>query len=239
MKKTFNLFASLTLGLMVASCQNGLEEVINESAVQDELATTRAEIETPVDEEIIEEYAVGPTIFGPTIICDTSEKLYSVTPPSNCIYAIWSCNTNVFNIVDDSHKEYLRISLLNVNSIANETITATFYDAFNNVISVSRIYVGMNGPHPFNCSLRVLRSSDGIEVYPSSVYMEPYTYYYAFFDGVSNITLDWQFTYTNYVSTSGSTAYFQTGDSDFVLLNLYGKMSGSTIWKQIFGLTIY
>ena len=42
MKKTFRFLASLTLGFMVASCQNGLEEVINENDVQDELATTRA-----------------------------------------------------------------------------------------------------------------------------------------------------------------------------------------------------
>ncbi len=45
MKKTLIILASLSLGLMVASCQSGLEEVIDESAVQDELASTRAENE--------------------------------------------------------------------------------------------------------------------------------------------------------------------------------------------------
>ena len=186
MKKTFKLLVSLTLGIMIASCQNGLEEVIEESTVQDELATTRAEIETPVDEEILEEYAVGPTIDGPQIIINTNSKVYIVTPPTGSVNTVWSIsNPSLFNIIDEDDGQYI-IKLINTSSTADVTITATFYDSNNNVISQSRFYVGINGPHVNHCSLQVVRSSDGVEVYPThNTYMDPYSYYYAYFSSSS------------------------------------------------------
>ena len=244
MKKTFKLLASLTLGLMVASSQNGLEEVINESAVQDELATTRAEIETPVEEEIIEEYPVGPTISGPLIISNTYSKVYSVTSPPTSTHTVWTIsNPSLFNIIDEDDEQYI-IKLTNTTSTADVTITASFYDSNSNVISQSQIYVGINGPHANHCSLRVVRSSDGLEVYPThNAYMDPYSYYYAYFSSSSapyGMTLDWQYTYAN--DDDGSTnysSYFQTDANGYVLLSLYGKMSGSSIWKKLMGVTLY
>ena len=244
MKKYYYLFASLTLGLLVASCQNGLEEMIDESEVQNELATTRAEIETPIDEEILEEYAVGPTIDGPQIITNTNSKVYEVTPPNGSVNTVWSIsNSNLFNVIDSDEEQYI-IKLTNTSSTADVTITATFYDSNNNVISQSRIYVGINGPHANHCSLQVVRSSDGVEVYPThNAYMDPYSYYYAYFSSSSapyGMTLDWQYQFIDHDDNSTSnTSIFQTNDNAYAVLNIYGKMPGSTIWKKIMGVTMY
>ncbi len=44
MKKSLILSVGLSVGFMLSSCQNGLEELISESDVQNELATTRVNI---------------------------------------------------------------------------------------------------------------------------------------------------------------------------------------------------
>lgn len=242
MKKTFKLLVSLTLGIMIASCQNGLEEVIDESAVQDELATTRAEVETPIDEEIIEEYAVGPTIVGQKIITGTDTKTYLVSPPSNTSTR-WNYDRSVCDSICESDSQ-LQIKLKNGNSTANLTITATFLNPNQSINSVSTIYVGANGPHWRDCSLRVVRASDGVEIYPiHNDYMEPNTYYYAYFSSSTapyGMTLDWQYSYIeNHDYSTYYTSYFHTNDNGYAVLDIYGKMPSSTIWKKLMGVTLY
>ena len=244
MKTLFKLFASLSLGLMVASCQSGLEEVIDESAVQNELAVTRAEIETPIDEEIIEEYAVGPTISGPTIITGTSPYTYSVTPPLGSTRTNWSYNTSIFNY-GSSNNTTLMISLKNASTTADTSVTATFYDSDNNVISQSSFDTGVNGPHYNHCSIRVIRSSDGAEIYPNhTVYMEPNTYYYAYFSTSTggSMSLDWSFydEGMEILSSYAHTLYFKTGSYNYdCSLHVDGRLSGSSITKALLGVVLY
>ncbi|MBR1940729.1 MAG: hypothetical protein IJ845_05285 [Bacteroidaceae bacterium] len=244
MRKTFRFLASLTLGLMVASCQNGLEEVINESAVLDELATTRAEIETPIDEEIIEEYAVGPSISGPTIITGTSPYTYSVIPPPNSVLTVWSYNTSYFNY-GSSNNTTLMISLKNASTAADTSVTATFKDSDNNVISQSTIYTGINGPHYNHCSVRVIRSSDGAEIYPNhTAYMEPNTYYYAYFSTSTggSMDLDWSFydEGMEILNSYSNTLFFKTGSDNYdCFLHVDGRMYGSSITKALLGVILY
>ena len=244
MKSKVFFLASLTLGLMVASCQSGLEEVINESAVQNEQPTTRAEIETPIDEEIIEEYAVGPAISGPTIITGTNQVSFIVSPPSGCDKTIWTHNTAIFNEHGNS-KTALTVSLKNANTAADVTITATFYDINNNVISQSRFYTGINGPHYNHCSIRVIRSSDGAEIYPNhTAYMEPNTYYYAYFSTSTggSMDLDWSFydEGMEILSSYAHTLYFKTGSYNYdCFLHVDGRMYGSSITKSLLGVTLY
>lgn len=244
MKKTLKLFASLTLGLFVASCQNGLEEVINESEVQNELATTRADEDSSDDEEMPLRYPIGPAISGPKIITGTSSKTFSVSTPLYTDTTIWNYNTYYFNY-GASNNTTLMISLKNANTAADATITATFYDSDNNVISQSRFDTGINGPHYNHCSVRVERSSDGAEVYPShNVYLEPNTYYYAYFStttGGSNMNLTWTF-YDDEVeilNQYGYTLYFKTGDIDNCFLHIDGKLAGSSITKALLGVSLY
>lgn len=247
MKKTFNLLASLTLGLFVASCQNGLEEVINESAVQDELATTRAEDEATSDnDETPVRYATGPAIFGPSIITDTSPHTYRVDDPSENARTEWAYSSSIFSSCNTcSTDSTLILTLKNASIIADATITATFYNSSNNVISQSRFDIGINGPHYNDCSIRVLRSSDGAEVYPShNVYLEPNTYYYAYFSttsGGSNMSLTWTFydDEVDIISQYGYTLYFKTGNIDNCFLHIDGKLYGSSITKSLLGIVLY
>lgn len=244
MKKTFNLLASLTLGLLMASCQNGLEEVINKSEVQDELATTRAEDDSSDDEEMPLRYATGPAISGPSIITTTDNVSYIVSHPSNSTRTEWSHNTYLFN-EHGKTQDAIILSLKNANTAADATITATFYDSNNNVVSQSRYYTGINGPHYNDCSIRVVRSSDGAEVYPNhTVYMEENTYYYAYFStttGGTNMNLTWTFydDDVDIISQYGYTLYFKTGDIDNCFLHLDGKLYGSSITKSLLGVTLY
>ncbi|MDO4186753.1 MAG: hypothetical protein Q4D30_09790 [Bacteroidales bacterium] len=247
MKKTFNLLASLTLGLLMASCQNGLEEVINESKVQDEQATTRAEEDSSDDEEIPLRYPIGPAISGPSIITDTSPHTYSVHEPSDNNETVWSYSSSIFSSCNTcSNDSTLILTLKNANIAADATITATFHDTINNIVlSQSRFYIGINGPHYNDCSIRVLRSSDGAEVYPShNVYLEPNTYYYAYFSttsGGSNMSLTWTFydDDVDIISQYGYTLYFKTGDIDNCFLHIDGKLYGSSITKSLLGIALY
>ncbi|MBQ6037403.1 MAG: hypothetical protein IJL37_01870 [Bacteroidaceae bacterium] len=244
MKTNFYFLASLTLGLLATSCQNGLEEVLEQKAVQDELATTRVEIETPIDEEIIEEYALGPAISGPTIITGTSQVSYTVNPPFGSVNTIWSHNTAIFNEHGNSDTA-LTVSLKNANTTADVTIFATFYDSNNNVISQSRFDTGINGPHYNHCSIRVIRSSDGAEIYPNhTAYMEPNTYYYAYFytSTGGSMDLDWSF-YDDGMEILNSyahTLYFKTGSDNYdCFLHVDGRMYGSSITKALLGVVLY
>lgn len=245
MKKIYYLFASLTLGLFVASCQNGLEEMIDESEVQNELATTRAEENDSDDEEMPLRYPIGPAISGPTIITGTSNKTFSVIPPNESDTTIWSYNTSYFNYGADNNTT-LMISLKNANLAADATITATFRDTINNIVlSQSRFYTGINGPHYNHCSVRVVRSSDGAEVYPShNVYLEPNTYYYAYFStttGGSNMSLTWTFyeDEVEIINQYSYTLYFKTGDIDNCFMHIDGKLAGSSITKALLGVSLY
>ncbi|MBO7552551.1 MAG: hypothetical protein J6T82_00725 [Bacteroidaceae bacterium] len=249
MKKTFILFASLTLGLLVASCQNGLEEVINESAVQDELASTRADEDSSDDEEIPLRYPIGPAISGPKIITGTNEYIYSVDRPSINDTILWNYNTSYFNrIINDTIPDTtLRLTLKNANIAADATIIANFHSSGTYISHQSRYDIGINGPHYNHCSIRVVRSSDGAEIYPNhTVYMEPNTNYYAYFStttGGSNMNLTWTF-YDNdddvdILNQYGYTLFFKTGDIDNCFLHIDGKLYGSNITKSLLGIVLY
>lgn len=257
MKKHYFLLASLSLGLMVASCQNGLEEVIDESAVQDELANTRADEESANDNAPVviplndsadgfienSRYTTSLVpISGPNVISGTEVGLFSVTlPPDKSI--VWSYNTNLLTLAPGSTTTGLRLKLINTNSTSDTSVVVYIYNSDGSLYSSDAIQVGLNGPHANHCSLQVVRSSDGLEVYPThNAYMEPYSYYYANFSSSVpyGMTLNWQYTYANYTDNStNNTSYFQTDDNGYVLLNIYGKMTGSSVWKKLMAVTLY
>ena len=145
MKKSIKLLASLILGLLVASCQNGLEEVLEQNAVLDELAITRA----GEDDEL---------------------------------------------------------SL------------------------PSAINLGISGSPTRTSSVRVVRASDGVEVYPSSIGLRPYTFYYAYLTSSqgTNMILTWEFNHATVYSSYGNLAYFQTDSYGYTFLTVKGRMPNSS-----------
>ena len=246
MKKIFKFLASLTLGFMVASCQSGLEEVINESAVQDELATTRAVNDTSDIDETLVRYTIGPAITGPSIITDTNPHTYSVNNLSDIARTVWSYNTSIFSARDTCLTDStLTLTLNNASITADATISATFYDSNNNIVSQSRLDTGINGPHYNHCSIRVIRSSDGAEIYPNhTAYMEPNTYYYAYFytSTGGSMDLDWSFydEGMEILDSYAHTLYFKTGSYNYdCFLHVDGRMYGSSITKSLLGVVLY
>ena len=239
MNKKFRLFASLTLGIMVASCQNGLEEVLDPSAVQDELATTRAEIETPIDEEIIEEYATGPAIDGPSIIGGSGSFTYSVIHPTGTT-TTWSYPSNLFN-VSYQDNDNLIVTLKNTNVDADAIIVARYYNSDGSLHSTYIKYVGINGPYKNTSSVVVVRSSDGAEAYPSTALrLEPNTWYYAFFSCPVTVSVtDWVFSNAENISFSGYQCHFKTDSQGWSFLQVKGKMSAFNVEKTLLDVTLF
>lgn len=249
MKKTFNLLASLTLGLLVASCQNGLEEVINESEVQDELATTRAEEEEPTDdlEAAIERTrSVDLDIEGYTIISGINEIPYDVTSDDlnlNNFYIDWDYNSSILYETDggDGH-DYIKLKLVSSTNTSDTYLRVYLRNTTTLAIEyATTIYIGCNGPRANTSSVRVVRSSDGVEVYPALVGLSPDTWYYAYFTNtqVSNMTLQWVFNHVSYYNQYGYTCYFKTDSTGWSFLTVNGKMTDSSVYKYMLGVTLY
>lgn len=247
MKKIYYLCVSLSLGFMVASCQNGLEEVINESEVQDELATTRAGSIIQEQNESLNNndiaYLSSTEVDGAYIVSGSGSYYFFTENPTGT-ETTWDYDTTIFS--EESHTNTrITLSLINSSVTADTSIRAIFKYPDGTIHSITNHhYVGVNGPHWRHCSLRVLRSSDGVEVYPSTVGLDPNTGYYAYFTtstGGPDMYLDWQFTnITNDTSYDHTySCYFQTDSNGYCFLDIYGTMTGSSISKWLLGVTLY
>lgn len=242
MKTNYIILASLSLGLMVASCQSGLEEVIDESVVQDELASTRAEDDTSDNDEVPVRYATGPEIDGASIIGGSGSFAYSVIPPTGTS-TVWSYSPLIaFNtLYSDSNN--LIVSLTSPNTGADAYIYVRYYNADGSLNSLDWKEVGINGPHKDWSSVRVERASDGVEAYPSTaVGMEPNTWYNAYLTAPNYVTITgWEFsnasdiTY-NYNKTQ---CYFKTDSQGWTSVQVKAKMSPYNVTKVILDKILY
>lgn len=254
MKTSKLILASLTIGIMAASCQNGLEEVVEPSAVQNELASTRAIINSFVNGDIIpyngseselldyvSSYAQGPAIIGNYIIGDDDENEYYISTNSYSIDSVrFSYDTSKFTLVQKTATG-IKIKLTDPDSTTDATIVAYIY--YNGSIThASYKSLGVNGPRPEDCSVRVVRSSDGVEAYPSSaVRLEANTFYYAYFTSPVTVNLStWDFhnhatiyDYYNYV------CYFKTDSQGWCFLDIYGYMTDYGVIKNLKSVTLY
>lgn len=237
MRTNIYLLSCLILGLFMASCQNGLEEVIDESAVQDELATTRAEDivdNRSIDEQDLNEIieSLAPTystlsILGPGVVGGSDTIHYSITIPFGKT-PTWSYNTSIFTMTTNSTNSDKYFLLNYPNSTLNTSIIVYMRDVVDNSLySYGVKDVGLNGPHPNDCSLRVVSSSTGIEVYPSGGNVEPNSYYYAYFTtttGGINMNLNWNIDNATILSNNGYNVYFKTDNTGSCYITISGSM---------------
>lgn len=263
MKTTKLILASLIIGLIVTSCQSGLEEVIDESAVQEKLATTRAEDEDHSSDINVAELraaelraaTAGLRISGARIISGTTGQYYSVTSDDNSInvsyYDIdWVYNTSVlYETAGGDGNNNVTLKLLSSTNTSDTYLRVYLRDPSTGDISFAvSINIGCNGPLANTSSLRVVRSSDGVEVYPAYVGLSPNTFYYAYLTNTqaSNMTLQWVFSngfddgnnaviYDQY----GYTVYFKTSSYGWTFLTVNGKMPDSSVYKYLLGVTLY
>lgn len=249
MRTNIYLLSCFTLGLLVASCQNGLEEVIDESAVQDELANTRAEEKSSsddlppvviplvgdVDEIIANLRATSALVplFGPSIIGGTSVGTYTVTlPPDKSI--AWGYNTSLLTTATGSTTTGLKLKLINSNTATDTAVIVYIYNDDGSLYSYDVIYVGLNGPHANDCSMRILRSSDSVEVSPYN--LSPNTYYQAYFStttGGSNMSLSWSGSGVSVISNNGYYCTFLTGTTGYGSLTVSGSMPSYGVNKTL------
>ncbi len=254
MKKTLIILASLSLGLMVASCQSGLEEVIDESAVQDELASTRADDENTADNiEAAESRArsVGLNISGYRIISGTDEVTYTVTGtginPSS-YYVDWTYNSNLLLQTaggDGMSSTTIKLKLLSSTSTSDTYLTVNLKNSSDgSVLFATTIYIGCNGPLTGTSSVRIVRADDGLEIYPSNpqIGMRPNTRYYGYFSNsmASNMYLNWEYNgNASEVWKDGYTICFDTNSNGWVHLEISGKMPNSSVYKEMLETYVY
>ena len=258
MKKVLKFFASLILGLMIASCQSDLEEVVDLSAVQDELASTRAEEDSTNEIGTAELLAaelraadVDLRISGSLIISGTNEVTYTASYAGS-FYVDWDYNTSVLSKTaggDGLNSKTIKLKLVSASNTSDTYVRVYLKSSSSgDILYATTIYVGCNGPLANTSSLGVVRSSDGVEVYPAYVGLSPNTWYYAYLTNTqaSNMTLQWVFSngfdnannatiYDQY----GYTVYFKTSSYGWTFLTVNGKMPGSSVYKYLLGVTLY
>lgn len=242
MKTAKLILASLTLGLMVASCQSGLEEVLEPSAVQDKQASTRADEDTPIGEVVIDRQATESGIAGPSIIGGTTSFAYTVSPPAGTT-TVWSYSPLITLNTLYSDNSVLVVSLNYPNSPADEYIYARYYNADGSLNSIETKLVGINGPHKDWSSVRVERASDGVEAYPSTaVGMEPNTWYYAYLTVPYSVTIsEWIFSNASDITYNNNKTqcHFKTDSQGWTSVQVKAKMSPYNVTKVILDKILY
>lgn len=265
MKKIYFLCVSLSLGFMVASCQNGLEELINESEVQDELATTRAEKENAsktsitvtsmpsanAEDEAFEaatSYISGPDITSNStyynIIGSTEQVTYyfSSSIPSDVTDIQWVYSSGIFTELNTTLAG-ITLKLSNPSSSTDGTLIAKFYVGSTEKYR-STLTIGVNGPVTGSGgSLNIIRTSDNVLVYPFSngAPFTPNTYYYASFSSDYPVTItDWDFdNHATILSQYGYNCHFMTDNQQWWLLDIKGTMSSYNVEKTLYTAWLY
>jgi len=242
MKKIIT-FACLALGFMVTSCQSELEVVMNESDVMPVAATTRTSIDDhdTLVQEVSLEKAYNITLTGDRIIQGYNQSTYSVSGIVSGTNLVWGYDHSVVDSIG-STTAGITLKLKNASSTADTYVTAKFVNPVTHAIVHSiTMNVGANGPHYADCSIRVVRSSDGVEAYPSSYGLRPNTWYYGYFSTTTgaSLSLRWDFTYSSCSSSTGTPVYFKSGANGYDIVNVYGTLSGSSVEKLLLGVTLY
>ena len=151
----------------------------------------------------------------------------------------WSYSTNVFTKVSSSGTNIvLKPKTTSTNS--SGTLTATFTDSSGNVVYTDTYTVYANCLPSGGISMRVVRSSDGVEVFPSYVGLCPNTYYYAYLSGSnSSYSYNWSMNHATVYSSNYNQAYFKTDDLGWTFLDLYATDPISGVTDNIYGVTLY
>lgn len=151
----------------------------------------------------------------------------------------WTYSTGVFTKLSSSGTNIV-LKPKTTSTSSSGTLTATFKDASNNVIYTNNYTVYANCLPSGGLSLRVERSFDGVEVYPSYVGLCPNTYYYAYLSGSnSSYSYNWSMNHATVYNSSYNQAYFMTDSEGWTFLDLYATDPISGVTDNIYGVTLY
>lgn len=185
-------------------------------------------------------YAKYPKISGHDIISNTYSGTFSVNCiPKNTTLS-WSYDTSKFTKVSSSGTN-IKLKPKTTSTVGVGTLTANFKNSSGTVLYSCSYAIYINRLPSINVqSLRVVRSSDGVEVYPSYVGLCPNTYYYAYITGTNpSFSYNWDMNYATVYSSGYAQAYFQTNDVGWTFLDLYATDTTANITEQIYGVTLY
>ena len=185
-------------------------------------------------------YAKYPHVSGHNIISNS----YSGTFNVNCIplntTLSWTYDTSKFTKVSSSGTS-IKLKPKTTSTVGVGTLTANFKNSSGTVVYTCSYTVYANRlPSISVQSLRVVRSSDGVEVYPSYVGLCPNAYYYAYLTGTTyGFTYTWDMNHATVYSSSYNQAYFQTDSQGWTFFDLYATDTTANITEQLYGVTLY
>ncbi|MBQ6037520.1 MAG: hypothetical protein IJL37_02480 [Bacteroidaceae bacterium] len=194
----------------------------------------------PYSTSTLKYYKKTPHVIeGYSIIGGTENRLYKVSYVPQGQDVTWVWNTSLLSKVSSTDSTII-LKPKTSTSVGDGYVQARFYETSTNTLKKTLSYnIGVGGAHTSNVGLRVVRSSDGVEVYPSSVGLCPNTYYYAYISGTAGATLTWSPTHATVISSSNSYMYFYTDSYGYSLLDVYGVLSQYGVSKKLVGVTLY
>lgn len=186
-------------------------------------------------------YAKPPKISGHNIVTNTVSSTFSLAFAPLNLSINWIFNTSLFTAVGSTTGSSVTIKAKSSTTVGTGTLTAQFKDSGGNIVATSTYAIYANRlPTQSTPSLRVVRSSDGVEVYPSSTGLCPNTFYYAYLSGTSSsYSYNWDMNHATVYSSSSSQAYFKTDDQGWTFLDIYAVDTPTGVSQNIYGVTLY
>ena len=185
-------------------------------------------------------YAKPPQISGHNIVTNTVSSTFTLAfSPLN--YTInWVFNSSLFSAVGSTTGSSVTIKAKSSSVVGVGTLTAQF-KRNGQVVATSTYAIYANRlPTQSTPSLRVVRSSDGVQAYPGSVGLCPNTYYYGYLTGTySSYNYTWDMNHASVYSSSYNQAYFQTDSQGWTFLDLYATDPTTGVTQQVYSVTLY
>ena len=176
-------------------------------------------------------------ISGSVMIGKNEQKTFSINYIPYGTTLTWDYSTSLFTKVSASGKNIV-LKLKSPTITGDGSLTAIIKDSQGNVKHTITHYIGANGPHYSYVHVRIIRSSDGVEVYPNGPGLCRNRFYYAYLTVPVNLSVTWSPSHVQILSSSDSMMYFKVDDAGYSVLHIYGVVAEYGISKQIFGVTI-
>ena len=185
-------------------------------------------------------YAKPPEISGHPIVSNIVSSTFTLDFAPKNMSIQWVYDTNLFTAVGPTTGSSVTIKAKSASAVGVGTLTAQFKKS-GSVKATSTYTIYANRlPAQSTPSLRVVRSSDGVEVYPSSTGLCPNTFYYAYLSGTSSsYSYNWDMNHATVYSSSSSQAYFKTDDQGWTFLDIYAVDTPTGVSQNIYGVTLY
>ena len=166
-------------------------------------------------------------------------QTYQIASIPSGLTLSWSYDTNLFSRVSASGNSIvLTPKTISVTGVG--VVAAQLSNSSGVLVGRSSLSVYVNRLPPMSASIRVVRSSDGAEVYPSGSGLSPDSYYYAYISGVGGYSITWQpDSHAQILSSSNSMLYFKTDSQGWTILRVNATDQTTGVTQKILDVTLY